>query len=291
MTEPPEEADAYVSYIREKLGKRFAPTGGGGNVNCDIEQNVREIRALLKINAEIFGRCMDSASNYYDGKSALFRRYGFDAVKIRQYQTNTTQFITEYERSQQTFDMKPLSALPASLNDLFALKYQAYPFDVFIDYDTFFQFAIMLHDDILGDVLAELRSHIESIHVCLGGVETWLLEPNSNIEFLEATFGVQLDIPTADDFDKECICIDGTHVISDLCLHCHRSYESHVCQRFGGVGMYKHRCYSGGREAFKCTKIHILKSFCESGKFEKTFSIANQGDQIKLKKFLEFMES
>eukprot|EP00985_Skeletonema_marinoi_P011445 scaffold5456_cov73-Skeletonema_marinoi.AAC.1 len=55
----PEEPLDFVTHIREKAQKRFASRRK--NVNYDIEQNVREIRALLNINAEIFGRVIDSA--------------------------------------------------------------------------------------------------------------------------------------------------------------------------------------------------------------------------------------
>ena len=63
--EPKDPVDPleYVNHIREEVGKRFVTTGRN-NVNLDIEQNVREIRALLNINDEIFGRCMSMG----DGK-------------------------------------------------------------------------------------------------------------------------------------------------------------------------------------------------------------------------------
>ena len=54
----PDDPLEYVNHIREEAGKRFVTTGRRNNVNLDIEQNVREIRALLKINDEIFGRCI-----------------------------------------------------------------------------------------------------------------------------------------------------------------------------------------------------------------------------------------
>ena len=202
------------------------------------------------------------------------------------------QFITEYERNEQTFDMKPLSTLTDDLNDVFALKHQVYPFDIFINFEAFFGSALMLHDDIMERFLTKLKSHIESIHVCLGGIEAWLVESNANIVFLEESFGTNLEIPNADDFlGQECACGPLTHMHSDLCLDCNREYGSHYPQRYLGVGVTELQCLSGHREAFKCKKIHILKSFNESGKFEKTFNIGKENDQIKLKKFLEFMES
>lgn len=203
LPEDPDQPLDYVAHIRERSGRQFENVVRRKNVNYDVEQNVREIRALLKINAEIFDRCMSSASSYSDGKSARFARYGFDVVKVRQ-QNEKTQFITEHEHSEQTFDMKLLSELPAGIDNIFVPKNRDAPFDGFVDYDAFFQDAVMLHDDVLGPFLAKLKIHLESIQVCLGKIETWLNEPNSNIEFLETTFGKKLKMPTADDFNKEC---------------------------------------------------------------------------------------
>ena len=65
------------------------------------------------------------------------------------------------------------------------VQYKAEPLNTFIDYDAFFQRALMLHEDVLEPFLAKLKHHIQSIHVCMGGIESWLLEPKRNIEFLE----------------------------------------------------------------------------------------------------------
>ena len=283
-SDKPDAPLEYIDYIREQAGKRFA--GRRKNVNYDIEQNTRAIQALLKINAEIFGRCMGSGTIDDEGKSATFTRYGFDVVRVCQNQaTNKTQFITESGRSQQSFDIRPCSELPTGIDNVFVVQYQASPFDLLIDYDSFFNSAIMLHDDILEPFLVQLKVHIESIHVRLGKIESWLLEPKSNIEFIEATFEKKLEIPAAGDFEQDCDCPSGTHAQSDECLNCgynlsqHRSIDGRLC--CPNFGTY-----------FRCDKkIHLLKSCNESGKFEKTFSVTKKNEQTKLKKFLEFMSS
>ena len=75
----PSDPQDYVAYVRETSRERFDTSSNHNHhrrrsSNSDtipIEQNVREIRALLKINAEIFSRVMGSASNYFDMGSRL----------------------------------------------------------------------------------------------------------------------------------------------------------------------------------------------------------------------------
>ena len=50
----------------------------------------------------------------------------------------------------------------------------------------------MLHDDVLEPFLVKLKCHIQSIHVCLGKIESWLVEPKDSISFLEDTFETKL---------------------------------------------------------------------------------------------------
>jgi hypothetical protein len=163
----PEDPLEYINYVREKAEKSFAAKGKKSNINYDIEQNVREIRALLKINTEIFDRCKSSGDFSQQGNSsATFTRYGYEVVKVRQSTPGKVQFITEPEKTQKTFDMTPLSVLPTGLDDIFVAKYQnEYP--SFIDFDKFFQTLIMLDDDILEPCLAKLKQ--PRINSCMFG--------------------------------------------------------------------------------------------------------------------------
>jgi hypothetical protein len=253
----PEDPIDFVGHIRKKEArKRFSITKG--EHNSDIEQNVREVRALLKINAEIFGRCMEFQLDrvYYnqDGEYYTFTRSTFDEVKVRQnpMDEDITELITEQQRTLKVFSLKPLLELPAGLNDLFVATYQAAAYEAFIDYDAFFRTAIMLHDDVLEPFLAKFKQHLESIQVCLGEIESWLLEPKSNIQFLEETFGKKLDILTDEDLLNEGYALDELD------------------------------------EEFEC-ECQVLKTYYGPGRFETTFTIAKACDQQKLKNFLIFM--
>jgi hypothetical protein len=280
----PEEPLEFVANIREAGQKRFASSRK--NIIYDIEQNVREIRALLNINAEIFGRVMDFASNYSSGQSAILTRYGFDVVKVRQ-RGAVTEFITEAACSSERFSIDSLMHLPASLDSVVVVQYQTAPFSDFIDYNSFFRSALMLHDDVLEPFLVKLKDHVESIHVLLGEMESWLLESRRRIEFIESTFDTKLETPY-----EVSDCGHSRHLASTCCYRCRERY----CQHSEGTSG-RYYCTDGLHlgQRFQCEKkvpkLYILKTYTEAGKFEKTFQIATESDQTKLKKFLDYMDS
>jgi hypothetical protein len=300
-----EDPAEFIGYIRNEGGKRFSPTKRSkGDRNSDIEQNVREVRALLKINAEIFGRCMENQLDpYYDTEVVehyTFARYDFSKVSVHQHPSDEdrTELITEQQRSLKAFCLKSLCELPAGLNDLFVVKYQAAPYQAFVDYDALFKTAIVLHDDVLEPFLVKLKQHLESIQVCLGEIESWLLEPKSNIQFLDKTFGTKLknlpETPLINDYT--CSHADPWNYIhsggmpsTSVCARCFNKIGAHTasCHSFQ---FYKFIC-SDGKGYFKTGQpsCQVLKVYKQSGKFETEFNIASTNDQNKLKKFIEFI--
>lgn len=68
----------------------------------------------MKINAEIFTRCMVSVEKCYTGTNAVFARSGYDVVEVRQCPTNAalTELITGQTRTQESFSMNTLSEVP-----------------------------------------------------------------------------------------------------------------------------------------------------------------------------------
>ena len=191
-----EEPSDFVTYTREKGQKRFAT---GKNAILDVDQNVREIRALLTINAEIFGRVYVHASKCtYLGDSVVrLRRCGFEHVIVRS-NGEFVDFTTEVVSSIKHFDIEDLKCLPADLEGFFVVKYQTCSIGDLVDYSIFFESALLLHDDVLEPFLVKLKYHLESIHVSLGEMESWLLEVQSKIEFIESTFNMKLETPTHD---------------------------------------------------------------------------------------------
>jgi hypothetical protein len=189
--------------------------------------------------------------------------------------------------------MNTLSEVPAGLIDLFVVKYQAAPYQAFVDYDALFKTAIVLHDDVLEPFLVKLKQHLESIQVCLGEIESWLLEPKSNIQFLDKTFGTKLknlpETPLGNDYT--CSSVEYSNKIhlpsTSVCARCFDKIGAHTpsCHSF----IYKFMC-SDGKGCFKTQpSCQVLKVYKQSGKFETEFNIASTNDQNKLKKFIEFI--
>eukprot|EP00574_Skeletonema_japonicum_P003398 CAMPEP_0201730322 /NCGR_PEP_ID=MMETSP0593-20130828/21743_1 /ASSEMBLY_ACC=CAM_ASM_000672 /TAXON_ID=267983 /ORGANISM="Skeletonema japonicum, Strain CCMP2506" /LENGTH=233 /DNA_ID=CAMNT_0048222833 /DNA_START=138 /DNA_END=839 /DNA_ORIENTATION=- len=233
---------------------------------------------------------MHAASNYSNGKSATLTRYGFDVVKVRQ-SGEKTEFVTEAAVSSKAFLIDALLHLPANLTSVLVVQYQDAPYSNLIDYNAFFRSALMLHDDILEPFLVKLKDHVESIHVLLGEMESWLLESQRKIEFIESTFDKKLEAPSAGDLYVE-------QTFDCDCLVQHQHYEK--CLRCG-CDFYTHSIINSNRfckglfsgERFSCKKgrgpkIYILTKYDDA---KQTFEIATESDQAKLKKFLDYMDS
>ena len=196
--------------------------------------------------------------------------------------------------------MNTLSEVPAGLIDLFVVKYQAAPYQAFVDYDALFKTAIVLHDDVLEPFLVKLKQHLESIQVCLGEIESWLLEPKSNIQFLEKTFGTKLKNLPETPLGKDYTCVykdpwnihSGGIPSTSVCARCFNKIDAHTPSAHtpSGFPMYKFIC-SDGKGYFKTGQpsCQVLKVYKQSGKFETEFNIASTNDQNKLKKFIEFI--
>jgi hypothetical protein len=151
---------------------------------------------------------------------------------------------------------------------------------------------MVLHDNVLEPFLVKLKQHLELIQVCLGEIESWLLEPKSNIQFLEETFGKKLKtlpyIPIGDDCLSPYSKLEEVRGIPRLtvCPICNYRLGEHSPCYYSG-GSYKFSCLD--RRGFFKKSCTVLEVYRQSGKFETEFNIANTIDQKKLKKFIEFM--
>ena len=129
----PEQPSEYASHIRFQMRRRMKSSGEGKTPNYDIEQNIREIRAILAVNTEIFVRCMDqslrhSTHNSSSERYLYFQRFSFDVVKVCARKPNSTsQFTTKCERVVKKFNLRPLMKLPACLTETFAIKHKDRP--------------------------------------------------------------------------------------------------------------------------------------------------------------------
>ena len=97
-------------------------------VNYDIEHNIREIRAILNMNAEILDRCMEFMGETEtipdeDDEELInewytsFKRIAYEEVTARAWNEGT-HVITHPIRTTKEFETTPLSKLPKGLDDI-----------------------------------------------------------------------------------------------------------------------------------------------------------------------------
>jgi hypothetical protein len=357
LLEPQEQLSNKRHDAAELIMKKAGVEDGTSSpVNNDIDHNIREIRAILKMNAEILDRCKDFMGGTKikdDGGSALspsssdddsdeeetadvdsnsseeedsveddiehveaddveaddveaetedensaeevknskvewhtsFNRIAYEVVTTRARQ-NCTQVITSPKRTTKAFNTTPLSKLPQGLdviivsNNMTGKKLSS-----FIDFEVFFERALLLHETVLEAFLPKLKEHLMSIQVCLGEIDSWVIqEPQGNISFLEETFETKMEIPDDNVTLGRHKCSCETHDPNEICLYpyCGRKFCNH----------YKRRCNKESRKMFfYCEYYQLLKQCDGKGKYETSFDLTNEKEKVRLKKFLEFMAS
>ena len=278
------EPSRLLSRVRGEVANDLRPSSGAVICN-DVEQNIREIRAIIITNAEIFDRCMGSRKQ---DSYTTFVRSSFDLVEARTIDS-TIRFVAYPERSEKSFDMTLLEELPPGIADIFMLQKKS--FANFIDYEKLFEKSLILHDEVLGAYLGQLKDHlVSSVQVCLGRIETWLMESESNINYLESKFDAKMEFPAENEsLVSECSCPEGTHPGSLRCLYCGRK----KCDHFGHS---KTLCVESKKIAtkrrFKCKSFNLLKTWATTlpGTIDLKFDISEQNDRRRLEKILELME-
>lgn len=273
-----------VAKAREELGEILTPDKKNAAVNFDIEQNIREIRAILKMNAEILDRCKKFISCASD-KQTTFARIRFEKVEVRDVQLKGTLFITRPIRDRKYFDTSPLSSLPQELDDVI-VKHNMAGEDLkyFIDFEKFFNKSLILHESVLKSFLPKLKEHLMTIQVCFGEIDAWVIqEPQVGISFLEATFDTKMEIPddTVELGPDVCKCGPNAHDYYERCLHCGEAYGYH-----SGT---ERKCRESGYIYFHCEVYQVLEQCKVNGKYQTKFDITNVNEQTRLKKFMEFI--
>ena len=280
------EPSQLLSRVRGEVANDLRPSSGAV-VSNDVEQNIREIRAIIITNDEIFDRCMGSRKQ---DSYTTFVRFSSDLVEARTI-ASAIQFVTYPKRSEKSFDMTPLAELPASIANIFVLQKKS--FADFIDYEALFEKSLILHDEVLGAFLEQLKDHlVSSVQVCLGRIETWLMEKETNINYLESRFDVIIEFPEENEprVSRVCSCPTGTHPDSLGCMRCGKQ----KCDHFGPRETW---CYEGKKNRrfsdyrFSCTKFHLLKYWTTAlpGTIDLKFDISKENDRRRLEKVLELM--
>jgi len=194
VDEKPMEPLEYLHQARKKAVKKLIKPDDN-NVNYDIEQNIREIRAILATNKEILKRCMNYkrlSSNRGDCCDKIkFTSVDFDTVKSITRNRNksiddldsdfsssddeddkVTLLIAYPILSEKSFDMTSLTKPLPELERLLSIQQMAKPdCNMFIDYSKLFENTLLLQDDVLEPTLAMVKDRLMDIQVCLGEID------------------------------------------------------------------------------------------------------------------------
>ena len=283
-----------LSNKREEVGELIkqatvADCTNNSAVNYDIEQNIREIRAILKMNAEILDRCMEfmeeTELDYDDVNGAdstsWFKRITYDLVTARAW-NDGTQVITHPVRTTKEFNTTPLSKLPKGLDDIFvSRKMTGDNLSSFIDFEAFFEKSLILHETVLEQFLPKLKEHLMSIQVCLGEIDAWVIqEPQKNISFLEETFEKKMEMPDDDVTLGPHRCSCETHDPYEICLSCGKNFCEHDNKRCPNADYWQY---------FQCKYYQLLMQCDGNGEHKMTFDLDNEKEKTKLKKLLELI--
>ncbi len=272
-----------LSKEREEVAElvKKAKVSGHNHVNYDIEQNIREIRAVLKMNAEILDRCVKFMGSERGG-STYFHRITYEVVTTRAW-SNGTQIITHPKRTDNCFNTDPLSKLPQGLEDIIvSSKTTGDKLSSFIDFDAIFKRSLIFHETVLEQFLPKLKEHLMSIQVCLGAIDSWVIqEPQKNISFLEETFETKMEIPDNKVKLGRHYCECETHDSNEICLRCGN--------RYGGHGHQQHKRCPNDNNYFACEHYQLLKQCDSKGKHETTFDLSKEKERTRLIKFLAFI--
>jgi hypothetical protein len=289
LLEPQEQLSKLRELGAEEVKKAKVEECKLSPANYDIEHNIREIRAILKMNAEILDRCMKFSTG--GGESATsFKRIAYEVVTTRA-RNDGTQIITQPIRTTKEFNTTPLSKLPEGLDDIIVSRNMTGDnLSSFIDFEVFFKRALLLHDTVLEQFLPKLKEHLMSIQVCLGEIDAWVIqESKETINFLEETFEKKIEIPDENVILEPHQCKCEKHDPNEICLYCTKKY----CDHYGSHHRCNERDYNfhsyETNNYFRCEYYQILKQCNSEGKIETTFEITNEQGKARLKKLLELM--
>ena len=289
-----QEPDEIKSRIRKDSGKKLKSDQEtySHTVSYDVTQNIQSVRALLVTNQEIWDRCQGHVQKSKKEYHVSVTRYGFSTVKALKVQGggNKIEFVTAPERSRKDIDAKSLLKLPQELTNIFEPIFQPGS-ESLLDFESYFEKSLMLHDDVLGPFLFHLKRHLESVQVCLGEIDSWLMGPAIVCNFIETTFGVELELPDEATVEKvaklsKCNSINCRypHFANDMCLNCGTTYKMH------NLGTSSKCPFGRTTACFKHRPCQIITKYdAEDGAYDKDFIVEDEMDQAKLKKFVEFI--
>lgn len=273
----------------------------------EIPYLLRATRALIAMNSSIWDQCQEHRSATLDG-ILPFSRVSVPRVKTQVDPTNTTTTF-QIETTLTSMDFGSPPRVPSELSDLLSVPMlprsmtDDRPSEL-PDYASFLDRVTLLRDEALLPFLVKLKDHLESVHVFLGNIEAWIMEPTGQVNFLEDVFdGVSnVEIPKLADLLVPCgdnggdsRCCTFRHPESSICLRCHKPYRAHY-RGMSRHGAITHLCDYHGRQVgsflkpvdktIEITYCHPCDSSRDTSPMNQDLSTDSTSDMVRLEKLL-----
>lgn len=321
---------SHVTFLRgarqkaiDKLQQAYDGWSHEGDFELQtLEEIVRNARAILTTNAEIWERCQQNRVNASSGEM-LFKRLIYDRIILE----NDTTASTLKANAVSVFSIRDFGKLPTMPDELTSII--AFPIDMKAGqqlsehaYENYFETALVLHEDVLLPFLVRYKEFLKTLQVFLGEIDKWILEVEFRSVFLAKTFGVTPeplslhDVQPSMCFTEEAFrpprasSHTSKHLVSNKpgrlfdtltpnssCMKCYRSYKEHRQQReykdnypLGKISVVKYQCKGGGCGEFFKPQICFLKQYRSGGEYNQSFQLATDLDLSLVESFFAFAE-
>ena len=272
-------AEEFLSTARERAQKSLKSLSEGDDEPLalqDLPYLLQTTKALISFNISIWERCQENRIGMHGGLLS-FSRVSISQIRTQQVDATTTTFYIPTTVTSKDFGAPP--PVPKELADFLSVPILSEnedesttgssSFAGIPDYEAYLDRAALLRDEALLPFLVKLKDHLESVHVFLGNIEAWLMEPHCNARFLEDIFdGIsQVGLPTVKDLIVSCDkaggdpkCCTIPHPAASLCLQCHKPFRDHP-RGPSRQGIITHLCdyWSRNVGSFLTTTSHEIR--------------------------------
>jgi len=162
-------------------------------IYCLIHEN----NELIAINQELWRRCLpNKAANHGSDLQMMFKRPRFDTIEVTTVSTTLKshlKFVVNPEQMVKKFSLPP--SIPGEMNYIVPIPPKASPEEVFCDYSLYVKRSMCLHDEVLFYFLVLMNDHLKEVRNYLSDIDTWIIEPNKWLTFINRTFREPMVMP------------------------------------------------------------------------------------------------
>lgn len=216
-----EESSAVDSFLESRRKKiKSSLTSDDNNKNIeDLDYMLKSVRAIINIINETWERCKE----YRTAPLFTFQIATYEKVKVVKSFTNLS-FTTRQVLKSKNFGFPPV--VPEDLKKLVFYNEPDEENDIFPDYNEYLDRSAILCKEMLLPFLTGFQEHLKETHVYVGKIETWLMQPEENIKFLNQLFGLDSKVLTNEASDNTQSTENPYNEFS-LCIRCFKGRAKH----------------------------------------------------------------